>query len=177
MYLLATEVRELTKENLHTKYFLFTYNDVTLKEKPPIMKENLCILFFHYRWSWVYMAHLMATCVVFAKLATHQLLKYLWYKFKFYTHMHLCTVHVQSATLAIILSIHCLLVIFFLFATCMSITSEIFGIETSNLKHMCTYVLCICTYIIWTISWAHIICQPYLFSFCHIYINYPSNIW
>ena len=34
------------KENLHTKYFPFTYNDVTFNEKPPIMKENLCIFIF-----------------------------------------------------------------------------------------------------------------------------------
>ena len=34
------------KENLHTKYFPFTYNDVALNEKPPIMKENLCIFIF-----------------------------------------------------------------------------------------------------------------------------------
>ena len=33
------------KENLHTKYFLFTYNDITLNEKPPTMKENLHLFF------------------------------------------------------------------------------------------------------------------------------------
>ena len=35
----------IIKENLHTKYFPFTYNDVALDEKPPIMKENLHIFF------------------------------------------------------------------------------------------------------------------------------------
>ena len=33
------------KENLCTKYFPFTYNDVTLNEKPAIMKENIHIFF------------------------------------------------------------------------------------------------------------------------------------
>ena len=28
----------ITKENLHTKYTPFTYNDGTLNKKPPIMK-------------------------------------------------------------------------------------------------------------------------------------------
>ena len=34
------------KDNPHTKYFPFTYNDIALNEKQPIMKENLCIFFF-----------------------------------------------------------------------------------------------------------------------------------
>ena len=33
----------ITKENLFTKYFPFTYKYVTFNEKPPIMKRNLCI--------------------------------------------------------------------------------------------------------------------------------------
>ena len=36
----------ITKENLHTKYFPFTYKDIALNEKPPIMKQNLHIFFF-----------------------------------------------------------------------------------------------------------------------------------
>ena len=35
----------IMKENLCTKYFPFTYNDLVLNEKPPIMKENLRIFF------------------------------------------------------------------------------------------------------------------------------------
>ena len=31
------------KENLHNKYFPFTYKDVNLNKKPPITKENLHI--------------------------------------------------------------------------------------------------------------------------------------
>ena len=50
------EKSAIMKENLCTKYTLFTYNDVTLNEKPPITKQNLHI-FFHYRWSWVYITH------------------------------------------------------------------------------------------------------------------------
>ena len=34
------------KENLHTKYTPFTYNDIALNKKLPIMKENLCIFVF-----------------------------------------------------------------------------------------------------------------------------------
>ena len=34
------------KENLHTKYTPFTYNDVALDEKLPITKLNLHIFFF-----------------------------------------------------------------------------------------------------------------------------------
>ena len=40
------EKSAITKENLHTKYTSFTYNDITLIEKPPIMKQNLCLFFF-----------------------------------------------------------------------------------------------------------------------------------
>ena len=36
----------ITKENLCTKYFPFTYEYIALNEKPPIMKENLHIFFF-----------------------------------------------------------------------------------------------------------------------------------
>ena len=36
----------IMKENFHTKYTPFTYNDVALNEKLPIMKQNLCIFFF-----------------------------------------------------------------------------------------------------------------------------------
>ena len=36
----------IRRENLHTKYTPFAYNDVTLNEKLPIMKQNLCIFFF-----------------------------------------------------------------------------------------------------------------------------------
>ena len=36
----------MTKENLHTKCIPFTYNDIALNEKPPIVKQNLCIFFF-----------------------------------------------------------------------------------------------------------------------------------
>ena len=36
----------ITKENLHTKYSPFTYNDVALNEKPSVTRENLHILFF-----------------------------------------------------------------------------------------------------------------------------------
>ena len=35
----------ITKENLCTKYFPFTYKYVALNEKPPITKENLRIFF------------------------------------------------------------------------------------------------------------------------------------
>ena len=35
------EKSAITKENLSTKYFLFTYKYVTLNEKLPITKENL----------------------------------------------------------------------------------------------------------------------------------------
>ena len=49
------------KENLCTKYFSFTYNDIALNKKPPITKENLHI-FFYYRQSWVYLMEVdMAT--------------------------------------------------------------------------------------------------------------------
>ena len=34
------------KENLCTKYTPFTYYDITLNEKLPIMKQNLCIFCF-----------------------------------------------------------------------------------------------------------------------------------
>ena len=44
----------IMEENLHNKYTPFTYNDITLNKKPPITKQNLCIFFFHYRQSWVY---------------------------------------------------------------------------------------------------------------------------
>ena len=40
------EKSAITKENLCTKYLLFTYKDITLNKKLPIMKENLCIFFF-----------------------------------------------------------------------------------------------------------------------------------
>ena len=33
------------KENLHTKYTPFTYNDIALYEKPPITKQNLHTFF------------------------------------------------------------------------------------------------------------------------------------
>ena len=36
----------ITKENLCTKYTLFTYKYIALNEKPPIMKQNLHIFFF-----------------------------------------------------------------------------------------------------------------------------------
>ena len=36
----------IMKENLHTKYIPFTYNDVALDENLPIMKQNLGIFFF-----------------------------------------------------------------------------------------------------------------------------------
>ena len=36
----------IMKENLHTKYTPFTYNDVTLNKMLPITKQNLCIFFF-----------------------------------------------------------------------------------------------------------------------------------
>ena len=45
------EKSAITKENLRTKYTPFTYNDIALIDKLPIMKQNLCIFFFHYRWS------------------------------------------------------------------------------------------------------------------------------
>ena len=51
------EKSAITKENLCTIYFPFTYKYVTLNEKPPITKENHCIFFFFffcYRQSWVY---------------------------------------------------------------------------------------------------------------------------
>ena len=35
----------IMKENLPTKYTLFTYDDVALNKKPPIMKQNLHIFF------------------------------------------------------------------------------------------------------------------------------------
>ena len=40
------EKSAITKENLCTKYFPFTYKYVILNKKLPIMKENLCIFFF-----------------------------------------------------------------------------------------------------------------------------------
>ena len=40
------EKSAITKENLHTKYFPFTYKYITLNKKQPVMKENLCIFFF-----------------------------------------------------------------------------------------------------------------------------------
>ena len=40
------EKSAITKENLHTKYTPFPYNDVTLNEKPPITKQNLRVYFF-----------------------------------------------------------------------------------------------------------------------------------
>ena len=36
----------ITKENIHTRYTPFTYKYIALHEKPPIMKQNLCIFFF-----------------------------------------------------------------------------------------------------------------------------------
>ena len=39
------EKSAIMKENLSTKYFLFTYNDLALNEKSPITMENLYILF------------------------------------------------------------------------------------------------------------------------------------
>ena len=44
----------ITKENLSTKYTPFTYKYIALNKKPLIMKQNLCIFFFHYRQSSVY---------------------------------------------------------------------------------------------------------------------------
>ena len=41
-----TKKLAIMKENLHTKYIPFTYNDVTLNKKPPITKQNLHIFFF-----------------------------------------------------------------------------------------------------------------------------------
>ena len=41
----------IMKKNLHTKYTPFTYNDITLNEKPVIPKQNLHIFYFHYRQS------------------------------------------------------------------------------------------------------------------------------
>ena len=35
----------ITKENLYTKYTLFTYKYIALNEKLPITKQNLCIFF------------------------------------------------------------------------------------------------------------------------------------
>ena len=35
----------ITKENLCTKYFPFTYKYITLNKKLPIIKENLCFFF------------------------------------------------------------------------------------------------------------------------------------
>ena len=52
------------KENLCTKYFPFTYKYITLNEKPPVMKENLCI-FFYYRQSWVYQSSFVAGSVYY----------------------------------------------------------------------------------------------------------------
>ena len=40
-----SEKSAVTKENLCTKYFPFTYKCIALNEKPPIMKENLCTFF------------------------------------------------------------------------------------------------------------------------------------
>ena len=52
------------KENINTKYTSFTYKYITLKEKLPIMKQNLRIFFFCYRQSWVYVR-------IWAVLPTH----------------------------------------------------------------------------------------------------------
>ena len=41
----------ITKENLYTKYFPFTYKYVTLNEKPPINEGKSPHFFFHYRQS------------------------------------------------------------------------------------------------------------------------------
>ena len=49
------EKSAITKENLCTNYFPFTYKYVALNEKPPITNENLCVLFFRYRQSWVFL--------------------------------------------------------------------------------------------------------------------------
>ena len=40
------EKSAITKENLYTKYFPFTYKYIALNEKPPITKENLHMFFF-----------------------------------------------------------------------------------------------------------------------------------
>ena len=39
------EKSAITKENIHTKYTLFTYKYIALNEKPPIMKQDLHIFF------------------------------------------------------------------------------------------------------------------------------------
>ena len=41
----------IAKENLHTKYTPFTYNDVTLNKKPPIMKQISAYFFIIGRVS------------------------------------------------------------------------------------------------------------------------------
>ena len=40
-----TKKLAIMKENLHTKYFPLTYNDIALNKKLSIMKENLHIFF------------------------------------------------------------------------------------------------------------------------------------
>ena len=41
-----SEKLAITKENLCTIYTPFTYNDIAINEKRPIMKQNLHIFFF-----------------------------------------------------------------------------------------------------------------------------------
>ena len=63
--------------------------------------------------------------------------------------MHLCTVHMQRNSSAHISST---LERQAYFATFMSVTFEIFVIDTLNFRHMCMYVFCIFNLIIEAIS-------------------------
>ena len=56
----------------------------------------------------------------------------------------------------------------------MSATPEIFGLRTSNVTHICIYVLCIWMQIFWAISEAFIIWQQYLSNFATFISRTPE---
>ena len=66
--------------------------------------------------------------------------------FKFDTLMKVCTLHRHTKFKIRIFNISQLS-----FFTFISITSEIFVLETSSFTHMYIHVICICSLIVWTI--------------------------
>ena len=123
------------KENLCTKYTPFTYKYITLNDKPPIMKQNLCIFFFimggvEFIWFVLFLLHIK--CII-----CHR-------NFKLYTQMCTCDMLMYMHSYCIATYHFKLPTMYVLFLSHFSISPEIFMLEDPNCTHLCTCVLCTC---------------------------------